>query len=137
MVAGSADLATSLLGELLEPFGFARLGLEVIAQPSGGRDLLFPRDVQCEAVLAEQLLLGLPLMCAGDVCGRHSDQMGGRPGVGHRCGNPRRPEEVDLDRLGQRRVEGHGRSGVDDDVGLGQRGTAGLVETETVASDVT
>ena len=100
-------------------------------------DLVLPGDVEREAVLAEQLLLGLALVRAGDVRGRHGDQMArAEPVVDHGGGHPGGPEQVDLDRLGQGGVEGDGGGGVDDDVGGGQRVPPVVVEAEAVAPDV-
>ena len=116
--------------------GCARLGLQVGAQASRRRHLVLPGDVEREPILAEQLLLGLTLVGAGDVCGRHRDQVPGRAGLDHGGGHPGRPEHVDLDRLGQGGVEGHGGGGVDDDVSCGERRPAPVVQPEPVASDV-
>ena len=116
--------------------GLARLGLQVVAQPAGDGDLVLPRHVEREAVLAEQLLLGLALVRAGHVGGGDGDEVAGRPGVGHGGGDPGGAEQVDLDGLGQGRVEGDGGGGVDDDVGPAQRVPPCFVESESVAPDV-
>ena len=117
VVAGGADLRPGLLGELAQPLGLARLGLQVVAQAPGRRHLVLPGDVEGEAVLAEQLLLGLALVRAGHVGGRHRDQVGARPDLGDGGRHPGGAEQVDLDGLGQRRVEGDRGGRVDDDVG--------------------
>ena len=60
-----------------------------------------------------------------------------RAGVGDGGGgHPGRAEQVDLDRLGQRGIEGDGGGGVDDHVGRGQRGPPGVVEPEAVLAHV-
>ena len=91
-------------------------------------------DVEGEAVLGEELLLGLALVGAGDVRGRDGDQVRLRADVGDGRGHPRGAQEVDLHRLGQRGIEGHGGGGVDDDVGPGQGGPTLVVEAEAVAA---
>ncbi len=45
-------------------------------------------------------------------------------------------EQIDLDRVVDRRVERHGRRRVDHDVAGGQGRTAGVVEAEAVGADV-
>ena len=59
------------------------------------------------------------------------------PHVGHGGGDAGGPEEVDLHGLGERRVEGDGGGGVDDDVRRGQGGPPFVVEAQAVAADVT
>ena len=136
MVAGRADLGPRSLGELAQLLGFPRLGLQVVAQPPGGGDLVLPADVEAEGVLAEQLLLGLALVRARHVSGRHGDQVGGRPDLVHGGGDPRGAEQVDLDGLGQRGVEGDRGGRVDDDARLGEGGAAFVVESEPLLPHV-
>ena len=62
--------------------------------------------------------------------------MRGRAGLDHGGGHPGGPEQVDLDRLRQGSVEGHGGGGVDDDVCRGESRPPPVVEPEPVAPDV-
>jgi hypothetical protein len=62
--------------------------------------------------------------------------MGGDAEVLQREGDAAGPEEVDLDRAVERRVERDGRRRVDDDVAGGERDPAGLVQTEAFGADV-
>ncbi len=136
VIAGGADLRACLLGERAQPLGFARLGFQVVAQASGRGHLGLPRDIEREAVLAEQLLLGLTLVGAGDIGGRDRDEVRGRSGLCDGGRHPGRAEKVDLDGLGQWSVEGDGGGRVDDHVRRGQRAAALLVEPEPVAAHV-
>ncbi len=73
---------------------------------------------------------------AGDVTGRHGDEVGGDADLVAEVGDPRRPEQVDLDRRVERRVERHGGGGVDDDVAGGERGQVDVVQPEPVTCHV-
>ena len=136
VIAGGTDFSPGLLGEAAELLWLARLCLEVVAQASGRGDFGFPRDVKAEAVLAEKLLLGFALVCAGDVCGGDGHQVCRRTCLGDGSRDPRWPEKVDLDGLGQRGVEGDGGGGVNDDVSGSEGATALVVEPEAVAAHV-
>ena len=136
MIAGRADLRAGLLGERAQPVWFARLGFQVVAQASGGGHLGLPRDIEREAVLAEQLLLGLTLVGAGDIGGRDRDKVRGRSGFYDGGRHPGRAEKVDLDGLGQWSIEGDGGGRVDDHVRRRQRAAPLLVEPEAVAAHI-
>ena len=136
VISGPADLGAGLLGEARQSVRTAGGRLEVVPQAAGGGDLFLPVDVQREPVLREQLLLGLSLVGAGHVGGRHGDQVGGRTRGGHGRGDPGGTEQVDLDGLGQGGVEGDGGGRVDDDVAGGQGGPALVVEPEAILPDV-
>src|SRR5690606_41956239 len=73
---------------------------------------------------------------AGDVAGRHGDQVGRDAQLGEGAGDPGGAEQVDLDRGVERRVERHGGRRVHDDVAARERGAALVVEAEPVGGDV-
>ena len=77
--------------------------------------LLLDTGIVLVAVLV--LLLGLALVRARDIGSGDRDEVGGRSGLGDGGSHPGGAEQVDLDGLGERGVEGDGGSGVDDDVG--------------------
>ena len=103
---GPAELLTGLLVEPGQALGLAGLGLRIAPLAPGGVDLGAPVDVDGEGVGVEQLLLGLALVGAGHVRGRHREEVDRAPPAvgtgevtgGHQCGrHPGRSEQVDLD----------------------------------------
>ncbi len=87
MVAGGSDLAARLFRARTQPFGFARLGLQVVAQAAGGGHLVLPGHVERVAVLAEELLFGFTLVGAGHVRGGDGHEVTGRADLGHGRGD--------------------------------------------------
>ena len=136
VIAGGADLRPGLLRKGPQLLGLTGLSLRVVAQAPGRCHLGLPWDVEGEAVLAEQFLLGLALMGARDVRGRNGDEVGGRTGLGDGGCHPRGAEKVDLDGLGQGGVERDGGGRVDDHVRGSEGAPSLLVEPEPVAADV-
>ena len=90
-------------------------------------------------MVAEKMLLGLTLEGRRHVAGRDRDHVlwagatvfcGELAGVGDRIGDSAWSEEIDLDGLVERGVEGHGRCGVDHDVARRELTEAFVVEAE-------
>ena len=134
--AGGPDLMAGLLPEAGERIRSAAVGLGVGASPAGAVDLAPPVDVDEERAVVHRDLGGCTAAVAGDVAGGHRHQVGRDLERLQRLHDPRRAEEVHLDGRVERRVERHGRGGVDDDGARGQGLAAGVVEGEPIRSDV-
>ena len=92
-------------------------------------------------MIAEEMLLGLALEGRRHVAGRDRDHVlwagatdffSELTSAGDRIGDSTWSEEVDLDGLVERGVEGHGRCGVDHDVARRELTEAFVVEAEEV-----
>ena len=134
--AGRAEFPAGLSGQRGQTLGAAAGLLGVAAGAAGAVHLVAPADLGEERRVVHQLLGGGAPAAAGHVAGRHRDQVGLRAGFGQDCGHPARPEQVDLHRVVEGRVEVHGGRRMDHDVAAGQRGPAFVVEVEPVDADV-
>jgi len=137
VLASAAELRPSRFGELSQLSWLSRDGLEIVTQAAGRRDFVSPIHIEREAVLREQLLLGLTLMRAGHIRGRHRNQVSARARCRHGFTDSGRPQKVDLDGLSQRGIKGNGGGRVNDHVGSGQRGPSFVVKPQAVLTDVT
>ena len=136
-VPGGAELAVGPpCLKRRQQFRRPALGLEVDARPAGGVDLGPPVEVEVEGPLGQQLFGCRSPAVAGHVTGGHRDQMGPDVELVEHGDDPARTQQVDLDGRIQRRVEGHRRRRVDDEVAAGQGSPALVVEAETVPGDV-
>jgi hypothetical protein len=86
-----------LLAEAGEGFRGAARGLRVLAGAAGAVDLAAPVDVDEEGAVVDRLLGCRPPAVAGDIAGRHGDQVRGDPQVLQRAGDPAGAQQVDLD----------------------------------------
>ena len=134
--AGGAELGAGLLAERLELLAAAAGGVGVGPQASARGDLVAPVDADVERAVADELLGCVAAPVAGDVTGRHGDEVWGDADVIAQVGDARRAEEVDLHGGVERRVERHGRSGVDHGVAAGEDRAVGVVQSQPVTGDV-
>ncbi len=134
--AGRAQLAPGLLAEAGQRLGPAALGLGVAPGLAGALDLAAPVHVHEERAVVHRLLGRRAPAVAGHVAGRHRHQVGTHAQLVEREGHARGPEQVDLDRGVERRVERHRRGRVDHDVASRQRRPPRVVEPEAVGAHV-
>ena len=134
--AGGAELGTRFLAELGELVGLAAGRLGVALEAAGGGDLGAPVESDRERTLAHELLGRRAAPVAGDVAGRHCDQVrSDRQGLAE-LGDAGGAEQIDLDRRRQRRIERHRGGGVDHDVGGGEGRPIGVAQAEPIGADV-
>ena len=131
------ELATGLVAELLEHGGGAALGVGVGADAARRGDLGLPVEVvEPEGAGVDRRLGGAAAPVAGDVAGRHRDEVRRDVELVARLRQAGGAEEVDLDGEVEGGVERHRGGGVDDGVAAGEDRPSGLVEPEPVGADV-
>ncbi len=137
--AGRAELLAGLALETGQHLGVPAAGVGVTAGPPGGLDLRPPGHLGRPRGVREGGLGRPAPPAAGHVGGRDGDEMGegaGRVQAVEGGGHPDRPEQVDLHRRVEGRVEAHGGGRVDHDRAGGQQLFAGAVQAEPVDADV-
>ncbi len=133
---GGAELGTGVGTELHETCGFTARRVTVGAQASARRNLAAPVDADVERAVADEDLGCVAATVAGDVARRHGDEVRGDPELVAEVGDARRPEQVDLDRRVERRIERDRGGRVDHDVARGEGGQVDVVQPETIARDI-
>ena len=131
-----AELRPGRLGEAGQPVGLATGRVGVCAGAPGRRHLRPPVDLGGERCVGQERLGGVAPTGPRDVGGRDRDQVGSAPGLGHGQRHAGRTEEVHLDGAVDRGVEADRGGRVDDHIGRGEGGPAGVVQAEPVDADV-
>ena len=135
-VPAAPSSARASLRKRAESGRVAAVGIGVGSGATRRRDFASPVDAEVEGALAHELLGRVTAAVAGDVRGRHRDEMGRHAEVAKRLDDADRTEEVHLDCVVDRGVERHGRRGVDEDLTRRQLCPCRVVEPEPVGAHV-
>ena len=134
--AGSAEFGPGFLAEPSELIGLPADRLGVALQPSGCGDFVLPAEPDVERAFADEFLRRVAATVAGDVARADGDEVWRHAELVAQLGDAGRPEQVDLDRPVERRVERNGGGRVNDDVGGRPDRPVLAGEAEPVGADV-
>ena len=123
--AGGAELPAGERAELDELGRQPARRFGVRLHPTGSGDLDAPVEPKVERAFRHQGFRRRAAAVAGDVTGGHRHEMRRDAELVEGGGDAHRTEEVDLDRLVERRVEAHGGGRVDDEVARRERRPVG------------